>query len=345
VSDLIIDVPLLACPNPATYSQEDFQDVFISYLTALSDVSDLRSSFKSVRLWRDRDLPEILELEGAYPFHHSLATAFGSLFDDMDFQLEDASTLATSLLGKSSCFEDEGDISDVLVSGCKVGADAIIGRSNLSIDHLCRQICLALPIVGDGKTFNKNTYLASNIFGKPNDVTIDYVLEMTERNDLIAEPRTSATVKIPSYRGSDSFLDEVDLAVWWKSGLEYSEIDSCCVCIVKQHTDMLERVDAIRSKLTLGTQFLHTAQALGFAHDPKKINRLLRVVSDLGVDRNLDQSHWLRKGKGANEPQRARGDWRAWRHDIDDEFHLHYWRKGECIELANVVVHGDFSIS
>jgi hypothetical protein len=50
-------------------------------------------------------------------------------------------------------------------------------------------------------------------------------------------------------------------------------------------------------------------------------------------------------GKGGNEPQQKRGQDKAWRRDIDYEYHLHYW---ECddgsVEFASVVTHNDFSI-
>jgi hypothetical protein len=80
-------------------------------------------------------------------------------------------------------------------------------------------------------------------------------------------------------------------------------------------------------------------------HDERKINRLLRACAELLSGNNMAASHWLRVGKGGNDKQRSRDHWRAWRHDIDNEFHLHYWRYGTRIEIANVVVHSDFNIS
>jgi len=42
--------------------------------------------------------------------------------------------------------------------------------------------------------------------------------------------------------------------------------------------------------------------------------------------------------------ERTRGRLKAWRRDIDDQYHLHYWQDGEAVELARVVVHNDFRI-
>ena len=57
-------------------------------------------------------------------------------------------------------------------------------------------------------------------------------------------------------------------------------------------------------------------------------------------------THALRSGAGGGNRQRMRGKDSAWRRDVDYEYHLHYW---ECeagnVELANLVVHNEFSIS
>lgn len=66
------------------------------------------------------------------------------------------------------------------------------------------------------------------------------------------------------------------------------------------------------------------------------------------IDRqNLRAVHALRTGRGGNDPQRRRkyDDAKAWRRDVDDEYHMHYWETDDgTIELAWMAVHNDFSI-
>ena len=66
------------------------------------------------------------------------------------------------------------------------------------------------------------------------------------------------------------------------------------------------------------------------------------------IDRqNLRAVHALRVGSGGNAPQRlrARDGAKAWRRDIDYEYHLYYWEMADgTIEFASMVVHNDFSI-
>ena len=62
---------------------------------------------------------------------------------------------------------------------------------------------------------------------------------------------------------------------------------------------------------------------------------------------NLAATHALRVDQSGGSPHRRRSADRAaaWRRDVDDEYHLHYW---ECVdgmlELASIVPHNDFSI-
>jgi hypothetical protein len=76
------------------------------------------------------------------------------------------------------------------------------------------------------------------------------------------------------------------------------------------------------------------------------IERLMRSVIETVCRENMSDTHALRTGSGGDNPQRSRGKDMAWRRDVDREYHLHYW---ECasgiVELANLVVHNDFSIS
>ena len=71
---------------------------------------------------------------------------------------------------------------------------------------------------------------------------------------------------------------------------------------------------------------------------------LTSIVSTV-FDLKLNKTHALRSGKGGNDPQIMRNSDKAFRRDIDYEFHLHYWKCGNgTIELAKVAYHNDFSI-
>jgi len=100
------------------------------------------------------------------------------------------------------------------------------------------------------------------------------------------------------------------------------------------------------SNWTFGNKFFQTAKNLGFIEDPIKIRMLLRSCSEIILKQNMTDTHWLRTGKGGNNPQKKRkkDNAGAWRRDIDREYHLHYWETGNTIEFASVVIHNDLKI-
>lgn len=346
MSNLIIDSPLLACPNPINFPAEEFEDIFLDYLQGISDVSKLRANCKSVKVWHDRDLSAVLHEEKCYPFRHALLPAFNVLSIDVDFQLQDINVLAMSLLEKTLCFEEIGAINDVAVTECEMIVDVISERSKNITDHLCRQISLALPLLGDGKIFNANTYLASKVFKKDSpDVKVEYLLELIECTDgTCIDVNIPARIEISNFHSIDTLLKRSDLSSWWASGHENAAIDALCIAVAREGENPFEEIALLRSRFTFGKEFFPSAQKHGFMHDHPKISKLLRACSDLAVGRNLANSHALRTGRGGDDPQRTRGDWKAWRHDVDYEFHIHYWKNGSDIEVSNLVVHNDFCI-
>lgn len=83
-------------------------------------------------------------------------------------------------------------------------------------------------------------------------------------------------------------------------------------------------------------------------HPTKQLaSKILRSIVETVEQRNLAAVHALRIGAGATDSQRIRTNdqAKAWRRDIDDEFHLHYWRCPDgTFEIASLGVHNDFTI-
>ena len=77
-------------------------------------------------------------------------------------------------------------------------------------------------------------------------------------------------------------------------------------------------------------------------------SKVLRSIVETLGKINMAATHALRQGSGGNDPQRIRrGDQaKAWRRDIDNNHHLHYWScPNDIIEIASISFpHDDFSI-
>jgi len=97
---------------------------------------------------------------------------------------------------------------------------------------------------------------------------------------------------------------------------------------------------------TMGSAFFASLQAHHVTANSGLADRLMRSMVETICHDNLAATHALRSGAGGGNRQRMRGKDSAWRRDVDYEYHLHYW---ECeagnVELANLVVHDEFSIS
>jgi len=98
--------------------------------------------------------------------------------------------------------------------------------------------------------------------------------------------------------------------------------------------------------MRLGQSFGHVTRRCCSDTPLSVSSALLRATSDAIDGRNLRAVHALRTGQGGNNPQRQRkhDKAKAWRRDIDHEYHLHYWEIENGIEFASMVVHNDFTI-
>jgi hypothetical protein len=80
---------------------------------------------------------------------------------------------------------------------------------------------------------------------------------------------------------------------------------------------------------------------------PSFVSGSLRAAADAIDRQKMSAVHALRTGEGGDNPQRLRerDSAKAWRRDVDHEYHLHYWESsGGTIEFASIGVHNDFSI-
>jgi len=98
-------------------------------------------------------------------------------------------------------------------------------------------------------------------------------------------------------------------------------------------------------RMRLGAEFSQHLRKCCADADSSFPSRALRAIVEAIDQQNLRAIHALRESPAGNSPQRTRGRDRAWRRDIDREYHLHYWECGDgSIELASVGVHNEFAI-
>jgi len=95
---------------------------------------------------------------------------------------------------------------------------------------------------------------------------------------------------------------------------------------------------------SVGPDFIRSLQKENFFANPSRMRALLRTAADVVLRADERSTHAIRTAKGGGSKQVARGDKLAWRVDIDDEYHIHYWSSGATFEFVKVVTHNDFTI-
>lgn len=344
--DILIDAPLLACPGEDVEG-DNFNDAFLNFISSLTELSKFRKSLSSAQVWRESSLASTLYEINAYPFKHAIENAINKVDSSFDFQLEDISLLANSLLLKSNCLNEFVDIEDVALENCFISDDPIGTRNDVLIKYLFRTVEFAFVHLGKSKGIPNSVKLTNQPMSDdaPSPV-LQYQLSMASyRDGSVVCPNINRSIKLENFCGNILTLQGIDVISLWKKNDMSSLVDAISIFAANQKDISFDSLNAFKSNIKIGQSFLESCRPLGFINDNSKIRRLISACVDICINRNLNQSHWLRRGAGANESQKTRRDGAcAWRHDVDQEFHLHYWKRGEIIEFSNVVVHNDFSI-
>ncbi len=157
------------------------------------------------------------------------------------------------------------------MSGCSVVGDPAPNRSAIFLQHLGRVMALALPVLGDGKDFRPNTYLAScGVSSSSKHVTINCTVEMAVKTDgSCISNFTPTQAKIKSYCGAASLFKDSDLTAWWASGTDRAITDACAILLCSETNEPWESMDKTRETLEVGLEFISSADALGFMRPPK----------------------------------------------------------------------------
>lgn len=91
--------------------------------------------------------------------------------------------------------------------------------------------------------------------------------------------------------------------------------------------------------------FITSVTNLNFDNINSRSISVLKALKETVLGVNLAKVHALRENLGANSHQLNHNKHKAWRKDIDYEYHLHYWSKSENFKFADIVPHNVFTIT
>ncbi len=249
-------------------------------------------------------------------------------------------------------FEDAFGVTDVLHSDLVIEPDLRVDRTISSMASDLERCLVLAALVKDCCT---ETLTDHALVVKPPVGAIEVRVEATIsclehcRDDLGYVPyepdRFQSTVQV--CQTVQQFIADLDeITLWLEADCHETAIMAVQLAVYK---DRLERGVNLAWEaapgFAFGRTFIASVKEQVQANPRRLLRRIVRAMVETIEGRQLSDVHALRENRSGNSPQRMRDGDKAWRRDIDREYHLHYWERADnLIEFASVGPHNDFSI-
>lgn len=353
MASLVLDPYLLAVPSVS--EGEEAARRYVESIVTWSALTD--ESWLTVL--KTDDTETALYGAGCYPAIDGVMALCATLELDEVSPEDVASALARLLQAAQSCEERSG-IYDVLLDPMTLtpevpavrrrGATEGDGRNAVTVRDATRRLLAMHALVSHcAPTHALNREFASaDRFCAGAGVSVEGVAVIIERRPPCVLPPLPDPFALPQTRvmvrdGAEDGLRAIDPAHLW---ITMATLDAYRAAIRIATLVMDPTLSwAETDRFTLGCEFAAWLPKHNFDRQEQKVRKLLLSCAETLLGRNNTATHALRDGDGATTPQRTRGADKAWRRDIDYEFHLHYWeRPGRRFEFGNVVSHNVFTI-
>ncbi|WCH48145.1 hypothetical protein [Lysinibacillus sp. OF-1] len=163
------------------------------------------------------------------------------------------------------------------------------------------------------------------------------ILEFTPPQQDIELPFTFTEI-LNTIDTLQEILLSIDCIDLWKNSTTEDQFTE----IIKLY--LIQENANCRNNFEIGSSFIENFKKYGFFQENSKIKGVLKSITEVLTGSTLNKVHALRINEAGNSPQIEGNLGKAWRHDIDKEFHLHYWKKGNTITFASIGPHNTFSI-
>lgn len=333
-----VDPFLLACPSPER-GEEDF-DAFVHGVIMLQAMR----AWSGARVFSSVLMPDRLFAEGRYPLGDDLDRSLAAFGRDQ-IQARDVIEVVNSILQRVPSLEAHLGVDAILYDEFSVEPATDIDGRSVGFRNAFRDLLVDIALLDtiEQPVTAENITLTRGIPGCPRKI---------RQKAVVMELEGKVSLEVPFVVQGASFLSQHVNEIHSCINPEQVWIESPSGVGQMHALESFIWVEALargldHSKILswrFGHAFLQTASDCGFLHEPTKVRMLLRACAETILQQNLADTHPLRTGDGGGDPQVLRGNDKAWRRDIDWEFHLHYWTVGAEIELASVVVHKDNSI-
>ena len=342
-----IDASVLAAPSLCAPKEEIY-----SYVDTLLDWGRLlEEDWISVCL--TERCSEVLVEEGLFPLRPALAEVF-AINGIMEFDANTVAKAAERLLSLTPSFESMFRLRDVLYDSLETDpaiASLTMGQSMEAELGRCVVIIAMLRRCCFRSVYNHSLVLRRS--PQSGQILVRTVIHDVDhdREDLTNIPVHPDQLEgsVPTCGDFRGCIVSTDEALLWRSSDDETGKRLAIRCALVR--SRLERGEDPEWDSTptfrFGKEFLEREARICRDNSDELVRRLLRSIVETLEGSNLPDVHALRRGRGGNDPQRVRtkDKAKAWRRDIDHEYHLHFWECPDGIpEFGSVGPHNDFSL-
>lgn len=333
MKSVVIDPYIFSYPSKKSKIKKI--DFYIETLLSLNDSKD--SNFLEL-LISDKAL-EILMTNNDYPEWTKLEESLKHSGLDKVYQVKDIIRIIDSLLTLNTV-ETKFGIKEILVNKVKTSSDKLINIRGINYsEEIYRIFMLIGQQVIDNVGCSDNYLIMSQGIGK----SIDIQGEIIECEFYSNASQLKYPLKINNsfllHENLKDIFEIIDEVEEWKNCQDTDVYKKIIDIYIYKKSELIENIE-----WSLGHRFLDSCYSNGFFTTNSKIKSLFKAIFYTLTKKSLSDMHALRTGPSGNNPQVMRGNNKAYRRDIDREYHLHYWETDNGFEFASVVVHNDFSI-
>lgn len=257
-------------------------------------------------------------------------------------QPEEIDKIVNSILNKIPTIEESSKISDVLIETDNLSVN---GRRNDDFIYLLKKLT---TILGIDCVLNKKNTSGQILITKEIDKPVfqyEAIISLIDCECKIDLPY-AVNIEFSYFENFTNFCKEINPSIVWLNATSNLCIKMAVYIKIYQADDRLDYIccpdDA---NFFLNDSFFRSMTNLGFHRDQTKSELLLRALHEEILQTSMKDTHELREGKSGGSKQISHKGYLAWRRDIDYEYHLHYWRKGNEIVFTDVVPHNNFRIT
>jgi hypothetical protein len=342
-----IDAGVLAAP-PLTANREEVYQ----YVDTLLDWQRLLDE-PWISIYMSERASQTLIEQGLFPLRDPLKALFSSK-SIVEYSVNDVAVVAERLLSLTPSFETYFCVKDVLLENLATEPELLsltVGEGMASDLGRCIVLLAILRnycrnLVNDHTLILKRSPISGQVIVK----AIIHAIEH-ERDDLYGIPAPpeifeGVVLTCQDFRGLILCINES--AVWITAQDPIGKGLAVRIAVYKSRID--RRIEPDWDELPsfmFGERFVDIAGNICSRNMNDLVPKLLRSIVETLDRQNMGAVHPLREHEGGGSPQRERSSdgAKAWRRDIDYEYHLHYWQcDGGVIEFGSIGPHNDFQI-